>query len=217
MYSSLFRHVLFPLYESGLRRRETLGTLGELEQSQWLSPEALQTLSFRRLLEALRNAEKHVPFYRRRFAEFGVRVSQVQAPEDLAKFPIVTKDDVRRFPEEFFAENFRGSSYRSATGGSTGSSMTFYYDHSAYERRIAAALRANRWAGAELGDPEVHIWGQPPGEVRNIRHWKRDIERLFWRHKYISSFHLQQDKLQETLRAILNYAPRIIVYYTHAI
>lgn len=214
MYSRLFRHVLFPLYESGLRRRETLRTLSELEQSQWLSPQALQNLSFHRLLEALRHAEKYVPFYRRRFAEFGVRVSQVQAPEDLAKFPIVTKDDVRRYPDEFFAENYRGRIYRSATGGSTGSSMTFYYDHSTYERRIAAALRANRWAGAELGDPEVHIWGQPPGEEPNVRHWKRDLERLLWRHEYISSFHLQQDKLEATLRAILNYAPRIIVGYT---
>lgn len=214
MYSSLFRHVLFPLYESGLRRRETLRTLGELEQSQWLSPEALQTLSFRRLLEALLYAEKHVPFYRRRFAEFGVRVSQVQAPEDLAKFPVITKDDVRQHLDEFFAENFNGHKYRSATGGSTGSSMTFYYDHITYERRIAAALRANRWAGAEIGDPEVHIWGQPPGETSSLRHWKRTIERFFWRHKYISSFHLHEDKLDETLRSIVNLAPRILVGYT---
>lgn len=214
MYRHLFRHVLFPLYESGVRRRETLRTLNELEQSQWLSPRDLQALSFRRLLEALRYAEKNVPFYRRRFAEFGVRVSQIHAPEDLAKFPVITKDDVRKHPEEFFAENFDRPKYRSATGGSTGSSMTFYYDHLAYERRMAAALRANRWAGAEIGDPEVHIWGNPPGEATSLWHWKRDIERFFWRHKYISSFHLHENTFAETLRAILNYAPRILVGYT---
>ncbi len=214
MYSSLFRNVLLPVYESGLRRRQTLQSLGELEQSQWRTPEALAQLSFLRLLDALRHAERHVPFYRKRFAEFGVRVSQIKAPEDLAALPIVTKDDVRNHPHEFVAENFRGQLHRSATGGSTGASMTFHYDHATYERRVAAAIRANRWAGAEIGHREVHVWGRSPGEREGIQTWKRTLEQLLWRHKFVSSFHLHQDKLAETLRTIASYAPRVIVGYT---
>lgn len=214
MYSSLFRTVLFPAYESGLRQRQTLQSLGELEQSQWHSPEALAQSSFLRLLEALRHAERHVPFYRKRFAEFGVRVSQIKAPEDLAAFPVVTKDDIRNHAEEFVAENFHGRLHRSATGGSTGASMTFHYDHATYERRIAAAIRANRWAGAEIGHREVHVWGRPPGERAGLHTWKRALEQWVWRHKFVSSFHLRQDKLAETFRSIGSYAPRVIVGYT---
>lgn len=214
MYASLFRNVLLPAYESGLRRRTTLQALGELEQSQWHSPEALHELSFLRLLEALRHAERHVPFYRRRFAEFGVRVSQLKAPEDLANWPIVTKDDVRNHERDFVAENFHGRLHRSATGGSTGSSMAFYYDHTTYERRVAAAIRANRWAGGEIGDREVHVWGRSPGERQSLYTWKRAVEQWLWRHKFVSSFHLHQDKLAETLREIAAYAPRVIIGYT---
>jgi phenylacetate-CoA ligase len=214
MYSSLFRNVLLPAYESGLRGRQTLQTLGELEQSQWHSPEALAQLSFLRLLDALGHAERHVPFYRKRFAEFGVRVSQIKAPEDLAAFPIVTKDDVRKHPQEFVAENFRGHLHRSSTGGSTGASMTFHYDHATYEKRVAAAIRANRWAGAEIGNREVHVWGRPPGEREGLHTWKRSLVEWVWRHKFVSSFHLHQDKLGDTFRAIGSYAPRAIIGYT---
>lgn len=214
MYSSLFRNVLFPAYDAGLRHRTTLQTLAELEQSQWQSPDVLADLSFRRLLEAFQHAERHIPFYRRRFAEFGVRVSQIQSPDDLAAFPIVTKDDVRKYAREFVAENFHGTLHRSATGGSTGASMTFGYDHATYERRIAAAIRANRWAGAELGERELHVWGRPPGERLGLRQCKRLLEEFLWRQKYISSFHLHQDKLADTLRTMAAYAPRVIVGYT---
>ncbi len=214
MYSNLFRNVLFPAYESGLHRRQTLQSLGELEQSQWHTPEALAELSFLRLLDALRHAELHVPFYRKRFAEFGVRVSQIKAPEDLAAFPIVTKDDVRKHPHEFVAENFHGRLYRSATGGSTGASMTFQYDHATYERRVAAAIRANRWAGAEIGHREVHVWGRSPAERPGLHAWKRTLEQWLWRHKFVSSFHLRQDKLAETFRDISAYTPHVIVGYT---
>lgn len=214
MYSSLFRNVLFPVYDSALRRRTTLQTLAELEQSQWQSPEKSAEASFQRLLEAFRHAERHVPFYRRRFAEFGVRASQIKTPEDLAAFPIVTKDDVRKHHDEFVAENFHGELHRSATGGSTGASMAFAYDHATYERRVAAAIRANRWAGADVGEREVHVWGRPPGEREGLHAWKRRLEHALWRHKYVSSFHLHQDKLADTVREMAAFTPRVIVGYS---
>lgn len=214
MYASLFRNVLYPVYESGLRGRATLQALGELEQSQWRTPEALAELSFLRMLDALRHAERHVPFYRKRFAEYGVRVSQVKAPEDLAALPIVTKDDIRTHCHELVAENFHGKLHRSATGGSTGASMYFFYDHATYERRVAATIRANRWAGAEIGDRELHVWGRPPGEPQGLHAMKRSLEQFLWRQKYVSSFHLHEDKLVDMLREIASYEPRVIIGYT---
>lgn len=214
MYSILFRNLLLPLYESGLQKRQTLRTLGELEQSQWRAPDKLAESSFLQLLDAFQFAERYVPFYRKRFAEYGVRTSQIKAPEDLTAFPIVTKDDVRRHRPEFIAENVQGPLYRSATGGSTGSAMTFFLDHSTYERRIAASIRANRWAGAEIGDRELHVWGRPPGQRPGPHAFKLALSRMLWRQKYLSSFHLHQDKLDSVLHTIANFAPRVLIGYT---
>ncbi|MDI1477030.1 glycosyltransferase [Polyangium sp. y55x31] len=214
MYASLFQSVLFPLYETHLRKRDTLRALAELEQSQWRTPEEVAEDSFRRLLEALRHAEQNVPFYRRRFAEYGVRSSQVKAPEDLAAFPILTKDDVRLYGKELVAETHVGPLHQSATGGSTGEPMRFAYDHTTYERRVAGALRADGWAGAELGEKELHVWGRPPGEKKGLATTKRAVQETLWRRKYVSTFHLRADRLAETVREIVDYAPRVVVGYT---
>jgi phenylacetate-CoA ligase len=212
MYASLFRNVLFPLYETGLRGRETLRALDDLEQSQWRSPEAVAEASFQSLLEALRHAEKHVPFYRRRFAEYGVRVDRVQSPEDLASFPVLTKDDVREHGDELIAETHRGTKlHLSATSGSTGKPMRFYYDHRTYELRVAAAMRSNRWAGAEFGEKELHIWSRAFGEQPMKEIYKRAVHTAVLRQKYISAFDLRMDKMDEMIREITEYDPRVII------
>ena len=43
-YETLFRGVLFPLYESGLRRRHTVRYLREYERNQWLPPERIAAI-----------------------------------------------------------------------------------------------------------------------------------------------------------------------------
>ncbi|WP_235880354.1 glycosyltransferase [Polyangium aurulentum] len=215
MYASLFRNVLFPLYETGLRGRETLRALDELEQSQWRSPEAVAEASFQSMLEALRHAEKHVPFYRKRFAEYGVSVDRVQSPEDLASFPVLTKDDVRKHGAELVADTHREAKlHLSATSGSTGQPMRFYYDHRTYELRVAGMMRSNRWAGADFGDKELHIWSRSFGDVPKKEMYKRAVHTAVLRQKYISAFDLRLDKMDDMIREIAEYEPRVIISYS---
>src|SRR6202020_2374964 len=129
--------------------------------------------SFLSMVAALRSAEQHVPFYRRRFAEYGVSASQVKAPEDLARFPVLTKEDLRAHGPELVAEGLPRRLHRSNTSGSTGEPARFSYDHHTYELRVAAATRANRWAGAELGEKEAHIWGTLDADEPTWRRLKR--------------------------------------------
>ena len=65
LYEPLFRHVLFPAYESGLRRRKTLAYLREYQRQQWLDPEQIDALQWRKLQALLRHCWDHVPYYRR--------------------------------------------------------------------------------------------------------------------------------------------------------
>ena len=71
-YETLFRHVLFPAYEGGLRRRGTLGYLREYERSQWLPAEQLEQLQWRKLTRMVRHCWDEVPYYRERWRSAGV-------------------------------------------------------------------------------------------------------------------------------------------------
>jgi phenylacetate-CoA ligase len=209
----LFRNVLFPLYEGRLRGRATLRHLEELERSQWLPTAALLEKQWLSTLEALEHAERHVPYYRRRFAEYGVRVRDVHAPGDLTPFPVLTKAEVRAHAAELVSETFHGRLHKSGTGGSTGAPIRFAYDHATYERRMAAATRADRWAGGEIGEKEAHVWGIVFDEAPLSR-VKRTLHEALLRKKMLCAFDLSERRLGEVLDALVRYEPRLVVGYT---
>ncbi|XYH96963.1 phenylacetate--CoA ligase family protein [Sorangium sp. So ce1128] len=216
MYGGLFRSILFPLYETRLRGRDTLRALEELERSQWRSEGEIRDLAFRRMLAALHFAEQNVPFYRARFAEHGVRAASVKSPEDLLRLPVLTRADLRAHAQELLAESFVGRLYSSGTGGSTGEPVQFRFDHRTYERRVAAAMRSDRWAGARLGDRELHLWGTQFGETLAHKA-KRSLHEAILRKKMISAFDLSDQRLAALLDEIARYRPQLIVGYTSAL
>ncbi|MCC6553960.1 MAG: phenylacetate--CoA ligase family protein [Polyangiaceae bacterium] len=213
MYGVLFRNYLYPFYETRLRGRETLTRLGELRRSQWWAEEDLREQGFRRMLDALQFAEQRVPYYRRVFAEHGVRARDVKAPEDLLRFPVLTKADIRAAGAELVAEGYRGELIASGTGGSTGQPVRFSFDHRTYEIRIAGAMRADGWAGAQLGERELHVWGTAITQEPRWKRVKRAVHEAALRKKVMSCFELSEARLAEVAREIARYRPRLIVGY----
>jgi phenylacetate-CoA ligase len=167
------------------------------------------------MLDALRFAEQKVPFYRRRFAEYGVRVADVKAPEDLVRFPVLTKADIRAHGPELLAEGYTGKLIKSGTGGSTGESMQFYLDHNTYEHRIAAAMRSDGWAGGKAGEKELHIWGIPFVNESRFKKGKRELHEAILRKKYVCAFDLSEQRLAAAVDDIARYRPNLIIGYTN--
>ena len=142
VYAPLFRNVLLPLYETALRRRGTLRYLTEYDASQWLPPEQLEALQWRKLHALLRHCWEEVPFYRRSWSETGVRsVEDLRGPRDFARLPVLHKQDVREHFESLKAASLRHRLLYKTTGGSTGEPLTIGYTRESYERRMAAMFR----------------------------------------------------------------------------
>ncbi|WP_245678198.1 phenylacetate--CoA ligase family protein [Chondromyces crocatus] len=196
-----------------MRGRETLTRLQELERSQWRPEHELRDLSFRRMVEAIRFAEQHVPLYRRRFAEYGVRARDVQSPDDLLRFPLLTKDDIRKHAKELVAEGFQGRMYQSGTGGSTGQPIQFAYDHRTYEARIAAAMRADGWAGASPGERELHLWSRATTAETPLRKAKRRVHETVLRKRMVCAWDLNVTQLAALCDSIEEFDPKVIISY----
>ena len=215
LYGGLLRTALYPVYETRLRGRRTLTRLADLEHSQWAPERQHVEENFRKMKEVLVFAETWIPFYRRKFAEHGVSARRVQDPSDLKDFPVLTKADLRHHGAELVAENWKGELFRSGTGGSTGEPARFYYDHETYECRIAAAMRADRWAGARLGDREYHLWGVQLMSQSLQKKLKNLVYQAALRRKFVSSFELSEGRLDEVLEDLAAYAPAVVIGYTN--
>ena len=213
VYEQLFRRVLYPAYESGLRRRRTLDYLAGYERDQWLAPEQIRALQLERLQRLLRHCEQHVPWYRRRWRELGIAAADIRSLDDYARLPVLGKDEIRAHFDEFKADGWHDRLLYKATGGSTGQPMRFGYTRESNERRTAVMWRGYGWAGARMGRRTLYVWGGAVGEPQRLHQFKERLYHAAFARRMLNSFHMTDANLGEYADAIDAYRPEVIVGY----
>lgn len=126
-----------------------LTTALEVHFNQLQSPSKVKSSSKRMLVDAVRHAGKHVPYYRDSFKRAGVAPDRFNGPEDLKKLPFLTKDDVRNaFPHAIVADGTDiDRCHYSATTGSTGRSLPFVYSPKTFAFYLSTNLRVYSMIG----------------------------------------------------------------------
>jgi phenylacetate-CoA ligase len=216
LYRHFVRHVLHPLslWRSGDAAQ--LRYLREFERTQFLPPEQVRGLQFRRLRALLDHAYQHVPFYRRRFDEVGFQPTDFHRLEDLAVLPPLEKREVQEHREELLDPNWpHRDRILNETGGSTGTPVSFYLSHDRKRSRAAATWRHNRWAGWNFGDKTAVLWGAPrdqppPGWRGRLR------AALLERQLFLNTGHITEAGLASYVESLRRYQPRVMLAYARS-
>ena len=117
----------------------------------------LRKLQLQRLQWSLRHAYDHVPHYRRKFDEAGVKPEHCNTLADLAKFPFTTKADLREnYPFGMFAVPMEKIVRIHASSGTTGKPTVVGYTAKDIDTWSNVMARSIRAAGAKPGD-KVHV------------------------------------------------------------
>jgi phenylacetate-CoA ligase len=214
-YGKLFRGVLQPLYQSGVRGRPTLSILAHLERTQWASRTALEAMQLAALQQLMQHAWDHVPFYRERMDAVGLQPFQIESLDHLRRLPLLTRS------EAALSAGRRRSTVSplpvivKATSGSSGEPLAFAYDQGSEYWRQAIKLRGYAWAGCRPGDPTLHYWGagqRPPVAKR----MKIAIDRALRRETYVDCSVRGEAELRQVVRTIERVKPTAIVCYAQA-
>ncbi len=213
MHPGLVRRVLFPLHER-LRGRGTLRDLRDLESSQWLDPEALRALQLRKLRRLLEHAFRDVPYYRKMFNELGATPSDIRTLDDLAALPLLDKGIIRERFDALVARGFRGRLLTNWTSGSSGSPVSFLVSREKECLGNAAKLRARRWWGLDIGDRELHVWGNAR-ELRNTSRVRQAKDRLL-NLAVVSAYDLSEQGIERLQRLLRRFRPRSVYGYPSA-
>ncbi|WP_111495980.1 phenylacetate--CoA ligase family protein [Marinobacter bohaiensis] len=173
MMEQLSKHVFYPLWDVK-DRSQRLAEWKALERQQWWPREDIETLQWQRLQGMIRHAARNSPFYRDLLAEHGVQAESIDSPAEFRRIPVTTKQSIRNHLDAFISDaSSRASLVTAKTGGSTGVSLNLYFDEPCQERRNAAQLLADRWAGWDMGMKRASVWGNPPvpqGLKQTLRH-----------------------------------------------
>lgn len=130
--------------------------------SQWDDFRKLQKIQKKRLTDIVHHAAAHSPYYRDLFSKQGFETENFSIAE-FQQLPLLEKEIVREKIDQLLVEGaVKENLVVAKTGGSTGTSLTIYFDKQWQERRCADAMRSDEWSGWRLGMQTGAVWGNPP-------------------------------------------------------
>jgi len=217
VYGELFRSVIYPSWETGLRRRPTLKHWQRLERTQWCSLDELEALQHAELVRLLEHSYERVPYYREQMQARGLGPSDFRSLEDLNELPLLTREEATRCFEARKATTLHAPVIDKATSGTTGRPLVFAYDRGSEYWRQATKLRGYGWAGYRPGDRSLHYWGsatvQAPGLPQRA---KMSLDRWVRREHYVYCTDRSEQRLGEVVETIRKLRPTVMVCYAQA-
>jgi phenylacetate-coenzyme A ligase PaaK-like adenylate-forming protein len=214
-WGELVARLLFPAWEGAVRRRRTLPLLHDLEASQWRSPERLEALRMKSLSRLLRHAYFDLSFYRARFDAVGARPDDIHTLADLARLPLLTRDQAIDSHEARRSPVAPLPTISKATGGTTGEPLRFAYDARSEDWRQAVKLRGWGWAGYRVGARTLYYWGAPLPRPFASR-MKTGLDRALKRETYVDCTRRGEADLDAVAAMIAAAAPQVIICFTQA-
>jgi phenylacetate-CoA ligase len=220
---SLWRRLLFelyflltPLHKWMITRRAKL-YYHELKKSQWLTSADIKKLQEQKLRALVQHAYRHVPYYRDRMKELDLTPSDIESIEDLAKLPLLSKQDVR--DNLYFAllsdNHNKKRIMRISTSGSTGEPFTCFADQHQLEIRLAATMRAVEWTGYRFGDRQARLWHQTIG-MTTSQIIREKIDALLCRRLFIPAFNMSDESIEQFVKKLKKHKPLFIDGYAES-
>jgi phenylacetate-CoA ligase len=192
-----------------------LKTLKKLETSQWMPEDELRAIQWEKLRKILSYAYENCEYYQEVFDKHNIKPADIVSRNDFTNIPILTKNHIRANADKIISNLYKKENLLFAkTGGSTGKSLTIYFDKTCEEMRNAAAIRSDRWAGWQLGVKKAAIWGNPALADT----LKKKIRNLFLdRIIYLDTMNLNQKSMTDFVTSYRKYKPSIIIGHSHSI
>ena len=133
---------------------------GELEPIETASREEISALQLERLKWSVRHTYDNVESYRQKCLDKGVHPDELQTLADIAKFPFMTKTDLRdNYPFGLFAVPREKVARLHASSGTTGKSVVVGYTKNDLDNWANLVARSIRAAGGRAGDMLHNAYG----------------------------------------------------------
>lgn len=165
----------------------------------------------------LTSAVENVPFYRNAIATSASALNKEKSLDSLiSHFPVLTKDDIRKFSKNMVSESLQGKLLTVSTSGSTGSPLEIQMDGNSREINYAFFHRFLESIGVSEFERSATFAGRimVPPHQKTAPYWRmnRAMNTLL-----LSSYHLSKNSCIDYIKAIEGWAPFYIDSYPSAI
>jgi phenylacetate-CoA ligase len=187
-----------------------------LQQTQLDSPELIRSRQLKAIREIAHHAWTTVPYYRERWHHAGMQPKDLRTLDDLAQFPILTKDDIRANGNALQSDEYLNRRvYTKTTSGSTGVPLSIVVDAAAMAWKRAFTLRSDQWSGWTLGEPVARLWGHGLAERGGFK--TRLMRCLVHRESFLNTLGIDRARLKAFADHLRHRQPGLLFGHAHSL
>lgn len=158
----------------------------------------------RRLEKLLQHAYQTTPYYRELLKSESHPISQI---------PPLEKQNIREQSEQLCSESILPQDrIMNATGGSTGTPLTFYQDRNYWNQRNMSVYYFDKWAGWNFGEPQLIVWGALT-DLKPDSSWKYQLNDFWRNHYWLNGFRLTDATMRAAYWKMNDCHPQTILAY----
>ena len=186
-----------------------------LEETEFSSRERIEEMVNQRFLHIVREAWEHVPYYREKYQQYGIDISEIKDIRDIVKLPVIDKEEVRQHQKEMISDRYGPSQLMYlTTSGSTGNPLGFYQSKTMVMIEWAYVMHIWKRAGCLPSNSRLVLRGKK-------LHGNTDGQPYFYDplRKELSCdiFNMTEQNMESYCQAIELYHPEFIHGYMSSI
>ncbi len=191
----------YNFYRNGINFHSQLSQVDALNNSD---RDAILAFQRERLQQLLQHAYQTTSYYR--------ELLKTDSP-DISQIPPLEKETIREQLADLCSESFSSKlRIKNATGGSTGTPLTFYQDRNYWNQRNLSVYYFDRWAGWNFGQAQLIIWGAL-ADFKDSGNWKQKLNN-FWRNQFwLNGFQLTDSEMYNIFQKMEKLKPETILAY----
>lgn len=170
-----------------------------------------------RLSAILGHAGQSVPYYQEWLSGRATLIEEDPIAA-LAELPVLTKSTIRQASDQLLSKDLAARRTLAETsGGSTGEPVRLIQDVAYKDHTGAVQLLYSVWAGRQLGESEVMIWGSEEEILSGRLGLRTRLAHQLMARRYVNAFRMSQESMRECLADLSRKPPKLIVAYMQSI
>jgi phenylacetate-CoA ligase len=169
------------------------------------------------LVKMLTHCQRNVPYYAARMNKLDDTYRDDPAAY-LAQFPILTKEMIRQNFERLKSKDLARRSWKyNTSGGSTGEPIRLIQDRDFIAVTGALQWLSFLWAGREIGEPAVRVWGSERDILQGSMGVKMSALNWLTNDIWFNAFRMTPAGMRELFEQINTHPAELIIAYAQAI
>ncbi len=214
LYPFICRNLIAPAW-AAREKSHYLRIARELKRFELKHADEIKEIQFQKLKKIIGHAWGNTEYYRQKWQATDFHPGDLKSIEDLAKLPILTKDEIRANKSRMVAGNIsKEKLLPKKTSGSTGVSLEFFVDDESLQWKRGCTLYFDQWSCWQLGEKIAAIWGNPTHQTS----WKAVVRNaLLERYDFLDTLKMDEREMLGFYRRQIRRKPALLFGHAHSL